>query len=221
MFLVTGDVHADMNAFRKRNYGRPGREDCIIVCGDFGVLWDGSQAEKKMIKNLGKQKYKTLFIDGAHENFDLLRKYPVSEWNGGKVQVIEGSLIHLMRGQVYLINGKRIFTFGGGESVDREMRKERVSWWQEEFPTEEEMKEGTDNLEAGGWEVDYIFTYEAPAGILDFIFDDNRELNALNIYLDQIRRKCGYEKWIFGCYHKNKRLSNKHEMIFDQVIRLN
>ena len=37
---------------------------------------------------------------------------------GGKIQRIRPSIIHLMRGQVYLIDGKKVFSFGGASSQD-------------------------------------------------------------------------------------------------------
>ena len=59
------------------------------------------------------------FIDGNHENYDRLKKYPVTDWNGGKVQIISDSVIHLMRGQVYQIGEEKIFVMGGARSHDR------------------------------------------------------------------------------------------------------
>lgn len=220
MFFVTGDVHGDLKDFSTRKFGRLKKDDKIIVCGDLGVLWTGDKNERKNVKKLGKRKYNILFVDGAHENFDLLYHYPVTEWNGGKVHVISGNLIHLMRGQVYTIDGKKIFTFGGGESVDRDMRTPHETWWAEELPTMEEMEEGVKNLVANNWQVDYIFTYEAPTGFRRFLESGEFDLNALNVYLECIRQKCVYKKWIFGNYHVNRRLSPEHEVVFDDVITL-
>jgi hypothetical protein len=47
-----------------------------------------------------------------------LNAYPVEEWHGGKVHKIRPSVIHLMRGQVYELQGKKFFTFGGAQSHD-------------------------------------------------------------------------------------------------------
>lgn len=220
MFYITGDIHADIKDFYSRDFGKLKKDDYIVVCGDFGLLWDGSKEEQKIIKQLGNKKYTTLFVDGVHENFDLLREYPITEWNGGRVQVISGNLIHLMRGQIYKINEKKIFTFGGGESSDIEMRTEHKTWWLEEMPSMAEMEEGIKNLVGIGWDVDYIFTHEAPGNMKKFINLGYEGTNALNVYLDHIDEKCSFKKWIFGCYHKNKHLSQKHEMVFDNVIKL-
>ncbi|MFR1808666.1 MAG: calcineurin-like phosphoesterase, partial [Pygmaiobacter massiliensis] len=71
MIYVTADLHGDVDRLRSLPV-KLGRKDTLIVLGDFGFLWDGSKAEKKMLKWLGKRRYQLLFLDGAHENYDLL-----------------------------------------------------------------------------------------------------------------------------------------------------
>ena len=60
------------------------RDDYMIICGDFGGVWDGGKKEERNLDWLEDLPFTTLFISGNHENFDLLRKYPTEEWNGGK-----------------------------------------------------------------------------------------------------------------------------------------
>ena len=220
MFYVTGDVHGDIKGFHNRNFKKIKKNDFIVICGDFGGLWNGGREEQKACKSLGARRRTTLFIDGCHENYSLLNRYPVTEWNGGKVHVITGNLIHLMRGQVYTLGGKKIFTFGGGESEDREMRTPGETWWPEEMPSQAEMEEGIRNLVANSWRVDYIFTHEAPYSVKRIFEQETEEANPLHVYLDYINEKCSFDKWVFGYYHKTKRISNKHEAVFDGVLKL-
>jgi hypothetical protein len=65
-----------------------------------------------------KSPLRPLFVSDNHENCDLLASFPVSEWNGGKVQFIKPSVIHLMRGQVFTIDSRKFFTMGGATSHD-------------------------------------------------------------------------------------------------------
>lgn len=220
MFFVTGDVHGDIKDLESRKYDHMKKGDYIIICGDLGLIWDDSKAERKIIEKLGRKKQGILFVDGAHENFDLLAKYPVTDWNGGKAQVISGNLVRLMRGQIYTINNKKLYTFGGGESTDREMRTPHKTWWEEELPTMDEMQEGIKNLVANDWNVDYVITHEAPSAFRRFLEGGEYDLNALNVYLECIREKCRYKKWVFGNYHINRRLSAEHEVVFDGVVKL-
>ncbi len=71
-----------------------------------------------------KLPYTIAFLDGRHENFTLLDQYPVTEWNGGRVQEVSKNLLHLMRGEIYEIEGESYFVFGGGESPDHAFRTE-------------------------------------------------------------------------------------------------
>ena len=100
MVYVTADLHGDATRFHSKEIRRLKKGDTLIVLGDFGFLWQGTPKEKKLLKKLGKKRYQILFLDGAHENFDLLEQYPVEEWSGGQVHRIDGSLKHLMRGDL-------------------------------------------------------------------------------------------------------------------------
>ena len=160
MIFVTGDTHGDLHRFDNPVVKKMKKEDTLIICGDFGFIWEGNDQERKILEKLGKKKYQILFVDGAHENFDLLDQYPVEEWHGGKVHHICGNIYHLMRGQIYELEGKKVLAFGGGESPDREMRVEAGRWWARQIPNIKEMRLAVDNLNKGNREVDYIITHE-------------------------------------------------------------
>ena len=128
MVYITGDTHGDMRRFDSSPVKKLKKGDPLIVCGDFGFIWEGGEKEEKVLKKLGKKKYNILFVDGTHENFDLLNKYPVSEWNGGKVRNICGNLYYLTRGQIFTIENKTFFTFGGGESSETQFRIDAGTW---------------------------------------------------------------------------------------------
>ena len=134
MIYLTGDLHGDFERFRSKEMKKLKKGDTLIVCGDFGFVWDGSKKEQSILKKLGKSKYQILFIEGTHDNLDLLSQYPQEEWNGGKVRRISGSLLKLERGEVFELEGKRFFAFGGGESPEMELRAADGTWWQQELP---------------------------------------------------------------------------------------
>lgn len=220
MIYITGDVHADLKDFQNRPFKSIHKNDVVIVCGDFGILWDGSKAELSHIKRIGRKRHKTVFVDGAHENFDLLDQYPVTEWCGGKVQVLSRNLMRLCRGQVFEIGGKKFFVFGGGESDDKELRKEHESWWPQEMPAQVELDEGLANLEKNNWQVDYILSYDVPSSFKNLMEPEETRINYLNAYFDMIREKCKYSKWIFGNYHRNKKLAYNIEAVYNGVLKI-
>ena len=159
MVFITGDTHGDPGRLSKSALKDLSAGDTLIVCGDFGFIWDGSKKEKAVLKKLMSLEYTICFIDGCHENFDMLEKFSESTWNGGMARVIAPNLIHLMRGQIYTIEGKKIFTFGGGHSQDFKFRRDS-DWWEREQPSHEEIMEAVRNLEANNHSVDYVITHE-------------------------------------------------------------
>ena len=185
MIYVTGDCHGNYRRFATEIFPEQkemSKDDYVIICGDFGY-WDESKEQKYWMKWLDSKPFTTLWIDGNHENFDLLKKQKAVKWHGGNVQFIQPSVIHLMRGQIYELEGLKIFTFGGAKSHDisggiletsdprfRAKRKKldknqelyrinHVSWWKEELPEEEELAEGLRNLIQNNWSVDYIISH--------------------------------------------------------------
>lgn len=112
MIYITGDCHRDFERFNMSIFPEQRemtKEDFVIVCGDFGGVWNKKEESKEetwLMDWLDCKSFTTLFVDGNHENFDRLYDYPVEEWHGGKVHKIRPSVIHLMRGQVFDIDGK-------------------------------------------------------------------------------------------------------------------
>ena len=167
MIYVTGDIHGDQILWDAciSNFLKEG--DNIIVLGDFGIgFFDGRYWTEEMFYDyLAEQKYTVLFVDGNHENFEKLNSFPVDQWHGGRVQFIRSNVIHLMRGEIYDIDGKKIFCFGGGYSLDKDYRVPGRTWWPQEMPDDGEYRNATKNLEECGFTVDYILTHTAPADL--------------------------------------------------------
>ena len=55
MVYVTGDTHGDISFFKDPKLKKLTDEDILIVCGDFGFLWDRSDKEKRRFKRLKKR----------------------------------------------------------------------------------------------------------------------------------------------------------------------
>lgn len=244
--FVTGDTHGDFTRFKKSVfYEQEGlsKEDCVMICGDFGGVWDGGREERHWLDWLENKPYTTLFVSGNHENFDLLAQLPVEDWHGGKVQRVRPSVIHLMRGQVFEIQGKTFFTMGGARSHDtggvildpedpRFRRRRRMldhrgalyrvnhqSWWKEELPSEEEYRTARRNLEAHGWKVDYILTHCCPSSLQEEL-GGVCEADALTGFLEEVAERCRFRCWFFGHYHGNRVLRKKFALLYEQIIEL-
>lgn len=220
MIYVTGDTHGDLSRFKDPALKKLGRGDILIICGDFGFIWNGSKREKSVLRKLSEKEYTIAFLDGCHENFDILDSIPVSEWCGGKAQVIAPNLIHLMRGQVYDIQDKRIFTFGGGHSQDFDFRRDSSNWWEREQPSHEEILEAIRNLDEKSNEVDYIITHEPPASLKDCLGVDVFQRLEVHAFFEDIIKVCTYKKWFFGKCHIDKHIPIKFYAVFNNIYPL-
>ena len=218
MICITGDMHADLDRFKDKRIKKLKRNDALIVCGDFGFLWDGSKKEKRILKKIGRKRYYTLFVDGCHENFDLLNEYQETNWCGGKVHPISGKLLHLKRGEIYDIQGKKIFAFGGGHSDDMDIRRYSNTWWEAENPTFDEINSGKEHLKDNDNTVDYIVTHEPPATIKEFLQTNDKHLSEMGIFFEDMKKTCKFKTWFFGKYHINKKISSQYEAMFTNVV---
>lgn len=218
MIYVTGDTHGDISRFDDPILKKVKKDDTLIICGDFGFIWEGGEQEQKVLEKLGKKKYQILFVDGAHENYDLLDQYPEEEYCGGKVHHICGNLYHLMRGQIYALEGKKILAFGGGESPDREVRMEVGKWWARQIPSIQEMRTAVDNLNKVNRDVDYIITHEPPISVRNTLDSKGNYVSALEAFLEELSKEVKYKKWFFGCMHADRKITAKTFAVFNAVI---
>ena len=221
MIYVTGDTHGIASRFSDPRLKNLKQGDTLIVCGDFGFLWNGSKEEINVLKKLSKKKFNICFVDGTHENFDMLNSIKIKKWNGGKVHHIAANIFHLMRGQVFEIEGTKIFTMGGGESPDIDIRFEMDTWSDLEIPTREELVEGVENLQKYGGKIDLIITHEPPAKIKDFLMlhsGSDASITAINTYLEDVSRICKFKHWYFGSLHMDKFISSSHTCVFQNII---
>lgn len=218
MIYITGDTHGDRERFRSKEAKKLTQDDVVIVLGDFGFLWDNSKQEQRVLKWLGRRKYRILFLDGKHENYDLLESYPVTEAFGGKVQQINEKVYHLMRGEIYTIEGKKIFVFGGGDSSEKMFRIEQECWWAQELPTGLEMQHALEQLEAAGNRVDLVLTHEAPTVVHGARKKSSNGLSTMTSFFDEIFRRVQYRCWYFGSVHQTRVLSAKMVAVFDRIL---
>ena len=226
MILVTGDTHGtyDYNKIyllNKRNI--LSKNDYLIIAGDFGGVWNKKTLDEDL-SYYTKLPFNVLFVDGNHENFDLLNSYPVEIWNGGKIHKIKDNVYHLMRGQIFTIENKTIFTFGGGTSIDKMWRKEHISWWKEEIPSFDEIDEAKNNLKKYNNKVDFIITHSIDRKALynpKLLLNGNKcreyEDNAI---LDWFEENVSYKHWYFGHYHLDADLTDNKTVLYQEFVEL-
>ena len=292
---VTGDTHGSqshgmysidgfMHRFNTTSFPEQkemGKEDYVIICGDFGGIWDTdrlrvreSPSEKAGLDWLDQKPFTTLFIPGNHENYDRLTgctndrlinswfyaKMPPEEkeklrqgylreqWHGGHVRVLRPSVLMLERGDIFDIDGKYCFAFGGARSHDIQdgiidpadysceesfkseyrirrngmIRVRGISWWDDEMPSQEEMDDGRRNIESfmkNHERIDFVFTHDAPAA--DKLYLGYDSVDDLNRYLESLKSIMKYDQWFYGHLHDNRRVFDNHYLLYEQIIRIN
>ena len=82
--ISSSDTHGGFQRFGSKYFPQQtqmGRNDYMIICGDFGGLWDGGQKDQHWLDWLAEKPFTTLFVDGNHENFDLLNALLITSAN--------------------------------------------------------------------------------------------------------------------------------------------
>lgn len=222
---VTGDTHGYYRELMERleaNNCNLTSEDTLIVTGDFGFVSNFTE-NINGFKALSNEPFTIAFIDGNHEGYDLLKTFPVIEWNGGKAQRIdESNIFHLMRGQCYDIEGRTFFTMGGAYSVDKAYRTAGVDWFPEELPNNEEYRTASAALEKHSYKFDHIITHTLPdAALYPLGFSPNLHDAELTGYLEWVWTHTEFKKWYAGHFHIDRDLlDGTVRVLYNDVIKL-
>lgn len=250
MIYCTGDIHGDPRRFNTECFPEQKemtKDDFVIILGDFGLVWSNSKEEKYWLDWLNDKPFTTLFVDGNHENFNMLYTFPIVDFHGGKAHKIRDNIYHLMRGYVFDICDKKFFAFGGASSHDiqdgildpddfvdmddfrdtyrrwqkygKMFRVRGVSWWDQEMPSDEEIERGRQSLKAVNNEVDFVISHCAPQEVASLIGFTDRD--KLTWYFNELLWDgLKFTKWLFGHYHTNKQIMGKFICLYEQMIRI-
>lgn len=260
MIFITGDTHSDFRRFsvdsfyEQKEFSDNPEDNFVIICGDFGGVWYNPEIPESAA-NIKKENYwldwlnskpwTTCFVDGNHENFSRIYNFPEEEWHGGKVHNIRKNIKHLMRGEVFTIEEKKFFCFGGARSHDiqdglidvndsdwksqaklwtkqnKMFRIKGLSWWEQEMPSQKEMDHGIETLDSIEWNVDYVVTHCCASSTQALICHGMYKPDELTKYLEDIRSKLNYKKWFFGHYHDNRNINAQEILLYEQIVRIN
>ncbi len=218
MIYVTGDTHGDLDRFKTKQAGRIKKNDTLIICGDFGFIWDGSKAESRALEWLAHRRYTILFVEGAHENYPMLGNYELVEYCGGMARRIADNIYMLRRGDVFTIDGKKLFAFGGGDDEEIDLMDLEEAPGLSRLPCDEETARARASLDAAGGAVDYIITYDASFKIKRFLKMESNSFNNLHAFLDEVARTYSFKKWFFGCYHMDKRVPPNYYCVYREIL---
>lgn len=237
---ITGDTHAEIDIHKISNKAlKPlgislTDKDYLIITGDFGFPFypsDISEYENNQkseytywINWLKNKPYTILFVDGNHDNHDFWKKQSITEMFNGLVQIHPhaNNIIHLMRGQVYIIEDHTFFTMGGAKSTDIYNRTEHKSWWKEELPCQKEYEIAINNLEKYNFNVDYVVTHTCATSYLQDLYGYETRSDELTSFFNHLEFdfKLNFKHWYFGHHHKDRGIDSKHTCLYYDVVKI-
>lgn len=95
MIYITGDTHGDFTRFSAKRLRRTGmeltKEDYIIICGDFGLCWAKDKTFEYHCKNFAEKPYTILWVQGNHENYDMIGNIRWKNGMAGKRGTLSGT----------------------------------------------------------------------------------------------------------------------------------
>jgi hypothetical protein len=167
--LLLGDVHGRAGWFaaiceeaRRRGC------DALVQVGDLGYgVGDTPEAlafPARLEEELTRYGLSLFFVDGNHDNFDLLLD-PTKPLTAEGFRQLSPRVFYIPRATRWSWHGVRYLALGGAYSLDRRGRdkaeeleqKARVWWWPEERISEGDLYRSLD-----GPPVDVLLTHDAP-----------------------------------------------------------
>jgi len=245
MFYLTGDTHSDVVCRIKTwidlYYEDTYEDNYLIILGDFGLIWHSNPTEFELVqielinKLCLETKLTLLFLDGNHENFERLEKFPIIEWNGGRVGKISPFIFHLQRGESYKVSeyaeNWRFVVLGGADSHDKEWRvkpeaflKYGKLWWPQERISDKDVDNTLEQLNE--YDCKVILTHDCPSTIYSMIYAETpkQSNHQLQKVFDEVYNRGKNSYWFFGHQHLNQtwHLDNvKCTALYEEIIPLN
>ncbi len=210
MIYFLSDLHAVMDFAALKKYLHSASEnDLLIILGDIGLEFENTLQNNKFNSEFLSANKKIAFLDGNHENFNYLNSFPQEKWNGGIVGRLTENIVHLKRGNIYNIDGKSFFVFGGCKSSPK--WKEMGLWYPEEEPSDRELSLAYENLKRCNYKVDYVLTHR---------YDKFTKDDKLQELIDFIDDNVSFDKWFSGHWHENNIIDEKHLVVYDKLTSL-
>ena len=214
MIYLISDLHGNKDFKGLQDYLSIATDnDLLIILGDLCLNFEPTEENKIFTEYFLSLNKPIAFLDGNHENYPYINNFPVEIWNGGSVHRLSKYLVHLRRGEIYSIDGKTFFTFGGCKSSSK--WAEMGLWYPGEQGTEEEFQHACDNLHKNNYQVDYILThkYEHHSADIGICVPPIH-------FAEYIDSHVSYRMWYYGHSHQEGAFNTTHICVYDKLIPL-
>lgn len=220
MIYITGDTHGDIDypKLLKLKEKKLSYDDYLIICGDAGICWSIYETRRflSLYNDIGCT---ILFIDGNHENFDMLNELPLVEYKGALMHQVDEHIFHILRGEILTLEGKTFFCLGGACSIDKMYRTPHISWWPEEEINKHDIDNAIANLEKVNNKVDYVITHCVDTKTVMKYFYFKRDVCTDQLmFIDKV---VDYKHWFFGHYHFDRKINDKKTCLYQDIVEIN
>ena len=219
MVYITGDMHGDLSRFKDPVFKKMKAGDVLIVCGDFGFIWDGSRQEQMALRKLREKPFTIAFVDGCHENFDILEhRFRTVRWRGGMAHLIAPNIFHMMRGEIFTIDDRTFFWHlaAAQSGISNSGRApatggSRTAHAQRDSPCHPQSKFARCK---GG-----LHYHTRAACFSEGLFGcGHAAASEIHTFFEDIIKQCEYRKWFFGKCHMDRFIPMKFYAMFEDVL---
>lgn len=230
-FYVTGDCHGNFDKicnFIKRNSDL--KNIVIFIVGDVGLNYFSDNRDIARKEELDRLNATFICLRGNHDkNHQKMDSYKkVNKYGGIMYKEKEFQNIFFTKdGEIYDINGCKIFCCGGAYSVDKYYRIENGwGWFEDEQPQKEDITNAVENIRKNNYKVNIIMTHTCPYfAIPKHMFlsgiDQSKVDNTTEIWLESLLDNgLEFDKWFCGHYHLDGEYKDI-EFLYKDFICLN
>lgn len=199
MLWLLSDLHGRLDLPGWKAYhDRNDPEDVLILLGDICLNDPSRENNGCFTKTVLSSEKNIWLIAGNHDDENNLASLPEEEWNGGKIHRLGKNVLHLMSGYVYALDGLRVLVLGGTSGTI----------------SEEEILRTYSSLQEHDNKVHYILTHDY------YRREPDKRDTAFEKLMGYIDDNVSYEMWYCGHHHLNKRLNEKHTVVYDELALL-
>ena len=239
MIAVISDVHFPSNKPRQKEV-----EDsleklsgirALFICGDFTDNRKDTAPDEpmKLPDYMKKLPYPVFFIDGNHEDYDVLKRLPqISESEKEMIFQTSGCAVdakntkkaadgvyYLNRGSICKIDGFSILLIGGSTTGPGYKKNHPDIWQPDEDLTDEDKNRIETGLQEQKNNVDFVFTHTVPTCMVKAWFPE-KDLSVTNEILEHVWRTVSYRHWLFGHFHEDTDYPENFHCLYNDIILL-
>ena len=225
-YLISGDVHGDVEGLINRLNDYDPEETAIILLGDVGINYYMSKTDRKKKEYLQSSGFTFYCLRGNHEERPenvpgMGYEYDGEVNNNVWIEPNYPNIRYLVDGNIYLFNGYTCLALGGAYSVDKYWRLANGrKWFSDEQLTEAEREAILANIK--GLHFDFILSHTCPYEYMPrdlflSVVDQNTVDNSTEHWLSRVSSEVDWFIWLWGHFHDDRLIRPHMEMLYNRI----